>query len=773
MRPNCTYTRKFMDYLRFNQLKFPTLRPSPYKIEAFTTYLTRTIYYSLHSTQQQLPFFILHFTFYILHYTFFALDCPAQTPLNTWQTHSSFRNINGLEIAENRVYGFSNYGLFYANISDDKTTTLSKKEGLTEVGIRALGYSSANKKLVIGYESGNIDLIEPNGEGIKITNLPLIKNTDQISGSKKINRVIIRDNDALLATDFGVVRLDLLRSEIKETYRNIGKNGEQVAVFGLAMSNDSVFAQTSDGLLAARYSPSTNLQFYANWRPIRLPEIDVVSQIIVVNSKLYATIGTKLWIYEKGAWLLEKNAETTILSLANLNGQVVMGLTGKLLFLNGSVNTNVLLTKPLAIAQSPDKALWVATAGNGLIRLDNGKTSSFLPNSPQFNVYTKLTAFPNQVVALNSKQTGFDIFTTQQWSGYTSPQNTVAVTKNLDGSLVIGSATVGLFLLNNDLQKVAGSFQNISDLTTDKLGNVWVSTSSSNFSSTNLYVRRIDGSSQAFSLPRQQLSGILIDDNDYKWLRISDSEGGGLLIFDDKNNRSKLLSTTQNSGGLPNSGINDFAKDRDGAVWVATGAGVAVFDDPSALFSGVAINAYTPIFERRRLLANEFISCIAVDGGNNKWIGTRNGLFRFGPDGTTLLDKFTEANSPLPSNQILDVAVEPTGGDVFIATTKGIVSYRAASSEPESHLTKIKIFPNPVRPDFNGVVGISGLTENATVKITDLAGRLIFETRSEGGTASWNLMDYQGHKPETGIYLVLVSDKINQEALVGKLAIVR
>ena len=709
---------------------------------------------------------------FTIHYLLSTI-CFAQIPLNTWRTHFSYQSVEGLEIVENQVYSFSKNGLFYANITNNQTTLFSKQDGLTETNVRAMGYLAASKQLLIGYESGNIDLVKIKNDGkpAEVSNISLVKNAEQITGSKRINQIIVKDNDAFLATDFGIVRYDITRSEIKETYQNIGKNGSKVAILALALTPDSLVALSSGGLLIARYSPTVNLQYFANWKPISSPNNRPISQLVTANSKLYVGIEDKLWSYEKGKWTLLQNIISTIKSLSVINNQVVIGTDDKLIFVGGNTLTNGLFKNTNLVKSTSDGSLWLATSQNGLVRFQNNVAIKIQPNGTQFDNYSKLTAFQNQVIAINPNLAGFDIFSSEKWSAVSSSQTIVAATQTADKKLIAASST-NLYSVNNSLEKLSGNFQNITGLSTDKSGNVWITTSSNSFSTPNLYVRRADGTIQAFSLPRRLLTDILIDDNDYKWLKIAENEGGGIMVFDDKNNKTKILNTAQNNGNLPSSTVNDFVKDKDGTIWVGTDRGIAVFDNPAAVFSG-NVNAYTPIFERRKLLATESVTCITVDGGNNKCIGTNNGLFRFSPDGTSLIEKFSENDSPLPSNQILDIAVEPTGGEVFVATAKGIVSYRAVGSEPEAKLSKIIIFPNPVRPEFSGTVGISGLIENTVVKITDISGRLVFETRSSGGTASWNLIDYQGRRPETGIYLVLVADANGQESLAGKLAIVR
>ena len=188
-------------------------------------------------------------------------------------------------------------------------------------------------------------------------------------------------------------------------------------------------------------------------------------------------------------------------------------------------------------------------------------------------------------------------------------------------------------------------------------------------------------------------------------------------------------------GNLPSNTVKTLVLDREGQIWAGTDKGVVVFDNPSAVFSGKNFDAYTPVFERRRLLGNETITSIAIDGGNRKWMGTRNGIFLFNADGTELVINSTEKNSPLPTNEISYITAEPNTGEVYIRTKKGMVSYRGTATESglKQDENTVKVFPNPVRPDFEGTIGIEGLVENAFVKITDVAGNLVYETRANGG----------------------------------------
>jgi hypothetical protein len=255
------------------------------------------------------------------------------------------------------------------------------------------------------------------------------------------------------------------------------------------------------------------------------------------------------------------------------------------------------------------------------------------------------------------------------------------------------------------------------------------------------------------------------------WLAPNPDQGGGIIVFDKGENASRYLTTTDGSGGLPNRSVRSIAVDRDGVVWLGTDEGVCYFPDPTAVFNA-GVNAVRPIFEDRFLLRDDKVTAMAVDGGNRKWMGTERGVWLFDSSGETLVYNFTAENSPLPSNVISDIAVNHQTGEVFFVTDQGLASFRSDATGSDFQFQEVKIFPNPVTPDFQGTVGISGLATDAVVKITDVAGKLLWQTQANGGTASWNIRDYQGKRAATGMYVVFATSPDGSESVVGKIAVV-
>jgi ligand-binding sensor domain-containing protein len=263
------------------------------------------------------------------------------------------------------------------------------------------------------------------------------------------------------------------------------------------------------------------------------------------------------------------------------------------------------------------------------------------------------------------------------------------------------------------------------------------------------------------------------------WVSQFRKDGAGLFAYDDVSKAQPIQFTATNGGGLPDNDVWAMAKDRKGAIWVATAKGVAYLDDPSSAFAaGSNATFATPLVQRGegtgyRALGDDVVKAVAVDGANRKWFGTERGLWLFSENGDEGLLHFTTDNSPLPSNSIVDIAVNDRTGEVFVATDAGVVSYRGSATVTEGVPKDCaKVSPNPVRTSFTGQVGVTGLANNGIVKITDVTGKLVYQTTATGGGVIWNLADYNGRKVQSGVYLVLSSDADGKNGCISKIAVV-
>jgi len=205
--------------------------------------------------------------------------------------------------------------------------------------------------------------------------------------------------------------------------------------------------------------------------------------------------------------------------------------------------------------------------------------------------------------------------------------------------------------------------------------------------------------------------------------------------------------------------VNCLAVDLEGDIWVGTAEGPVVFDGSADPFNENTNEGSRIKVEQdgvlNYLFGEETIYSITVDGANRKWFGTGSGVFVQSPAGNEEVVSYNIDNSPLMDNRIVDIAIDQNNGVVYIGTIAGIMSVRTdAIAGGVANDENAYAFPNPVRPGYDGPIAIRGLARDAVVKITDIHGQIIFETRALGGQAIWDGRDLNGQKAETGVYLV-------------------
>jgi hypothetical protein len=220
----------------------------------------------------------------------------------------------------------------------------------------------------------------------------------------------------------------------------------------------------------------------------------------------------------------------------------------------------------------------------------------------------------------------------------------------------------------------------------------------------------------------------------------------------------------------------------EGEIWIGTDKGIKVIYSPDNVFNtnGLyesAVTAQTILLEYggyvQHLLEFESVTAIAVDGANRKWVGTQKaGVFLLSPDGTQQLAHFSTDNSPILSNTVFSIGINPENGEIFIGTDLGVISYRGSATKGGETFKDVYAYPNPVRPDYNGTIAIKGLVRDANVKITDISGNLVYNTIANGGQAVWNGKSFNGEKAQTGIYLVFCTNEDGEETMVTKIMFV-
>ncbi len=730
-------------------------------------------------------------------------------PIGSWRNHLAYNNGQMVVNAGSRVYCVTSSGLFFFDRTDNTTVTISKIDGLTGVAISAIGFDPNSNTLVIGYADGNLDFVQDN----VIDNYSLIAQSP-FSGSKRINHVVFRNGLAYISTDFGVVVYDLQLRDVRETFTDLGVAGADLAINQAVFRGDSLFLATELGVIAALADGSVNLLDFRSWRRFGQEqgiEVRNIPFIVIVNNQVVAGIAnsSQVLLYNGNNWQTYYT-DNTIFRAMNSNGStLLLTFPDRLVQVTGPQQgtevTDALFANLLGADIASDGSLWVADDAQGLLSNFGGAFQQYIPTGPASNSNNSLLGTTSQLISVSgilpgnagiSGGSGFYTFTTTGWQSFipaatpTDGQpplvaDVVAAAANpttgtvafatwgsgvllWDGQgayTLIDHTTPGSTLVNLDPQ---GTLVRITDVAYDNNGTLWMLNDGTSLS---LHALTANGEWNAYSLgaASAQARQLLIADNGDLWIAL---RGGNILVFDAQENRQRTLTTAEGQGELPNNTVNAMALDLVGQVWVGTNAGIAFYATPFLVLENSRIDANRPIFEDQFLLRDEEITAIAIDQGNRKWVGTTNGLWLFDDFGERLVFRFTEANSPLLSDQIIDIAINDNNGEVFIATASGLLSFRGTATSAEAVHQNVRIFPNPVTQNFNGQVGISGLARDANVKITDASGKLVFETQAEGGTATWNVRDFSGMRPTTGVYLVFSASADGQETYVGKIAIV-
>jgi hypothetical protein len=428
-----------------------------------------------------------------------------------------------------------------------------------------------------------------------------------------------------------------------------------------------------------------------------------------------------------------------------------------------------------SITVSPAETLW-ATYGdysqfNNPYPLDSYGISKYKENS-WLNIPFEELLNAKSIVRITVNPTNEnEIYASSYFSGLLKLENDVATT-------LFNTTNSGLESLVDPGNPTYGPDIRVEQTAFDKTGNLWVS----NGLIANMFkVLKTNGQWQSFSVSNV-ISGftsnnrMVIDKNNTKWLATLDE---GLLAFNENYN-NKLLKITegQNEGNLPSSAVQAVAVDNRNQLWIGTRKGLRILSSVDRFINQEELTTSSIIINdeglAQELLFGQFITDIAVDGANNKWVGTADsGVFLFSSNGQETLYHFTTTNSPIPSNVINDVEINGKTGEVFIATAKGMVSFKGTSTKPSDSLEDVFVYPNPVRPRFEGTVKISGLTSKANIKITDIEGNLVHEEISEGGTIEWDTTAFGKYKVASGVYMIFISSDDALDSTVKKVMIIR
>jgi len=746
--------------------------------------------------------------FLIIHIPVLAQD--PTPPIGAWREHLPYNSAIDVTAGGGKVYAATPYSLFSVSVPGNNIERYSRVTGLSGTGISSIKYDEANDKLFIAYGNSNIDIVYRND----IYNIPDIKR-DNIQGDKTIYNIYPLGKNYYLSTGLGVIVINGERYEIKDSWF-IGRGGNQVKVNGFTSDATFFYAATEEGLKRISVN-SPSPENFSSWQVLSgIPAknvLNVQNRIIVQqNDSLFQLIGNNFSLFYTDGWPLVSinSSEGKLLiseRMANGNSRVAV--------LNNDGTVSRILTQP-AVISFPRRAIlynndpWIADQFGSLSHFAANSFEQYVLNSPEETASGEMvvnnSVFYATAGAVNDSWNyqyngnGIYMFKEGNWANinrYKYPVldsllDFIAIAIDpRDESIWAGSFGGGLLHVKPGFQFEIYKQQHlgptIGDLSSyrvaglafDREHHLWIA----NFGSSQaLRVRKSDGSWQSFTTPftlsENALAQIIINNNNYKW--IVSPLGNGLIVFDhgstidnQSDDRWRRLGTGVGSGNLPSPIVHSLAKDKNDYIWVGTSDGIGVFQCSSELFTVSGCDAIWPVVPHGNfagyLFKGQDVRSIAVDGADRKWIATKNGVFLVSPDGEKIIYQFTEENSPLLSSDVRKITIDGKTGEVYFATLNGICSFRSTATEGHENNDEVLVFPNPVPPGYSGTIAIRGLATNSIVKITELNGRLVYQTRSLGGQAIWDGKDYRGRKISSGVYLVLVNNDDRTAKVSGKI----
>lgn len=756
-----------------------------------------------------------------------TVSAMAQLATGQWRMHLSYNTVYQIAQTPDKVYAVSEGSLFSVDKFDKTIEFYSKLSELNGTSISLIGYDKQTKTLLIIYRNGMIDLLRSGG----VENISDLYQK-QMSESKTINAITFYDSRAYLATDFGVMVLNIRKNEIQSTYF-IGDGGAAIKVTDIAIVDDVIYASTGEQIYYADMK-TANLMDYAHWKKLLLPTTGSLGSLVAYNNRLLALADGRLYEYKGGIWRILFSSKTlTDISVSDEN---LFGYTGaKVCVISNDMTYFELPVFEGAqdvIYDSQNRVYWFAAGEQGLAEYaqDTQSTAVYQPDGPISNfsyrlkfVNGKLYSVPGgrwadryqrraQVMVYdNGEWKHTEYWLLRQLTGLSDVYDfmNVAVDPKDPTHFFATSYGCGLFEykdmvpvkhynVNNASFRAAAPqnpdfYTRLDGAIFDSENNLWVMATGPYGPNINILSPNgqwkglnIYHNSQrvVFNTPQP----IVIDNrkSNYKWIA-SGRDVPGLALLDDNgtptdttDDRSIFRTSLhdQRNSSVPLELIFACEQETNGDLWLGTLTGPVKIPASSDFFrSDACERVLVPRTDgsglNDYLLNGERINAIAFDGAGRKWMGTQgNGVFLLSSDGTQTISHFTTDNSPLPSNTILSIAINEQTGEVFFGTDGGLVSYQSDASQGAETYANVYAYPNPVRENYNGVITIVGLKEDTQLRITDIGGSLVATAVSNGGTAVWDGRDQVGKRVPTGVYLIQGVDGDNKDHILTKVLII-
>lgn len=771
----------------------------------------------------------------INHKFFFILFLIAELSLaqtdfsGSWEDFFSYNNVKDFVIIDGKIYAIADNAAFIYDTNTEEIQKISSVHGLSGKETSSLYYSKGTQRFVIGYLSGLIEIIDPDG---RITIANDIERLD-ITGQKQITDISEFENTLYLSTPFGIVSYDIENLNFGDTYF-IDEGSNPVFVNQTAIEQGTIYAATVKGIYSADVT-DPNLIDFNNWLQ---PEGDLLGDFVsveVFDDEIYTSRGNSIYRF------------TDIDQISNVGSysEIIVDLKASADYLSISKNksASVLDKNLIPVHETLPSSIYdfeiqtsfavegisfLATNSFGILAqpFSSSDFDEIHPEGPTSNEVFSIAADRGQLWVVyggydgaftplgkrlgyshyNSSAMGSNGWINNPFDLNFQAKDLVHVTidPEHENRVYISSWNDGILIVENDEPKTLWNESNsgledlypegspdtsirINGSSFDNRGNLWIA---------NAWVQNrvkkydTNGSWKSADLsslitnPAFGLTELIIDKSGSVWIG---SRRNGALVYNESGNRKRALITEATKGSLPDLNVRTLAVDRNNRIWIGTQKGLVVFSDAAGLFDAEIYDANPVIVEDdgvpKRLLGDQPVNSIAIDGAENKWFGTdTGGVLGTNPSGSETLYIFNKDNSPLPSNRVVKIQVDNSNGRVYFATDSGIVAFDSGVSPYGERLEEVYAYPNPARKnhEFVTIDGRNGsnLPRGTNVKILDVAGRLVYETNVEigqedkGGKVIWNKKNLRGRNVASGVYIVFLTSPDKSETSSTKIAII-
>ena len=769
--------------------------------------------------------------FAVLFFVVLTHPLLSQTDFsNSWEDFFSYNNVKDFIKIDNRFYAIADNAAFIQNLETGYMEKISSVHGLSGKETTSLSYSASTKRFVIGYQTGLIEIIDENG---KITVANDIERLD-ITGEKQINHITEFNGVLYLSTPFGIVEYDIVNLNFGDTFY-IDENSGPVFVNETTIYNETIYAVTQKGIFSADVT-NPSLVDFNNWLQPEgdllgnFTSISVLEDIIFTSSSslLYQLVGVDRLIQRRNynSNILKLWSSDTFLTVTLLESALVLDKDLSLIY-EAKASANYSFELNTSFADKDEVYLASKTYGVLTKKFSESDYLEIHPEGPSSNKVFSIEAEENNLwVVYGGYNLSFDPLGKRLgYSHYngSSIESAAWINKDYDpdfpakdlvhvtldpttnNKAYLSSWGSGMLVVENDEPSVLWDDTNsgledlypdgdpnssirINGAAFDNRGNFWISNS---WVPNRLKKLNTNGNWQEFDLSSLitnsvplGLTELIVDKTGSIWIG---SRRNGALVYNESGDKKRALITESTKGSLPDLNVRTLAVDRNNRVWIGTQKGLVVYAGAGSVFEADIYDAQPVIIDDngipKKLLGEQPVNSIAIDGAENKWFGTdTGGVLGTNPSGSQTLYNFNKDNSPLPSNSVLKVKIDNSTGKVFFATDKGIVAFNSEVAPFGEALEEVYAFPNPAKKEheFITIDGRNGshLPKGTNVKILDIAGRLVHETNVDigqeirGGKVIWNKTNLRGRKVASGVYIVLLTSPDKSETASTKIAII-